>query len=139
MARLLSLPFVALVNVLWNVVMTFVAIAIDAPSQFGIVGTDPAKEWVTSGTAISAPPLPLVVLIVGTLLATRRGIVRILGWALVVATAAMYVIGGIGELVGDPTSQTSRGELLFGGIVALVFAAWLLATVASEIRRARAA
>lgn len=136
-SKLLSIPVVASISVAWNIVMTFVAIAIDAPSQFGIRGTDPAKEWVTSGTAISAPPLPLVLLIVGALLSTRRGIARLLGLLLVVAAASLFVIGGIGELAAEPTSQTSHGELVFGGVVALLFAAWLLICVAASIRSRR--
>lgn len=139
MDRLLSPRIVAIVSIFWNIVMTFVAIAIDAPSQFGIVGTDPADEWVQSGTAISAPPFPLVLLAIGALLTTRGN-----RWAygigafLLLATAALFTIGGLGELAGEPTSHTSRGELLFGGIVAIAFAAWIVVSAFFDVRRRRA-
>jgi len=54
-----------------EVVATVVAVLVNWPSPFGGVGTDAGAELVTRGTAISAPLLPLVLLVLVVLLARR--------------------------------------------------------------------
>jgi ABC-type proline/glycine betaine transport system permease subunit len=122
--------FAASVLVL-NVLATVAAIAINLPSQFGMVGTDAASEFLTSGTAISAPvpPVALLLLVVG--MAGRRGL---WGWVGIVAAyvAAVAVgIGGVGEMLADPTEDTPRSVLVAAGAIWLMIAAALaiLATV----------
>ena len=53
--------FAVVVSVL-NVVAAVVAIIVNWPAQFGGVGTDAGKEFLTSGTAISGPVLPALLL-----------------------------------------------------------------------------
>ena len=63
----------ALAVLVLNVVATVVAVVVNLPSQFGRVGTDAGSEFLTSGTAISAPLLPVVLLIAVAALADRAG------------------------------------------------------------------
>jgi hypothetical protein len=132
--RTLTLAVIA--TIAYNVVLTLLAIWQNWPSQFGIVGTDPVKEWSVSGTAISAPVLPLLVLFVAlVLLAGKRGRFRIVGDLLVLVTATLFVIGGIGEIAGAPTEDTPRSVLLWGGIQAILIAAVLIVLSVRDIRR----
>ena len=124
-----------------NVVAALVAVAINWPTQFGRVGTDAGDDVLTSGTAISAPLLPVVVLLVALLLAGRRGA---LGWVGIVAAylaAAIVAVGGFGELVAEPTTDTPRAVLVTAGVAWLLVAAALvvLATRAATSARATAA
>ncbi len=49
----------ALVVLIANALATTVAVAANWPSQFGGVGTDAGQEWLSRGTAISAPLAPV--------------------------------------------------------------------------------
>ena len=124
-----------------NVVATLVAVVANWPAQFGGVGTDAGAEFVTRGTAISAPLLPVSLLLVVAIAAWAGG--RWV-WVAVVAaylTAAVVAVGGIGELVAEPTADTPQAVLVGAGIAWLVVAAALvlLATGALlERRRASA-
>lgn len=120
-----------------NVVATVVAIAVNWPSQFGQVGTDAGEEFVLTGTAISAPLLPVVLLVVIVLLARRPGG---LGWVAIIAaylTAVVVLVGAMGELVAEPTVDTPKAVLITAGLawslVAVVLT--LLATAAVVERR----
>ena len=130
----------ALILVVLNAVAAVVAVAANWPSQFGDVGTDAGSDVLTRGTAISAPLLPVVLLLVVIVLARRP---NALGWvAIVVAyvTALMVGIGGVGEMVADETSDVSKAVLVTAGIVWLVVAstlAWLATRAAAERRAAR--
>ncbi len=64
-----------------NVIATVVAIVVNLPSQFGIVGTDARAEFLTSGTAISLPLIPVLSLVAVVVLAGRRDAWRWLGVA----------------------------------------------------------
>lgn len=124
-----------------NVVATIIAVVVNLPAQFGGVGTDAGKEFVTRGTAISAPLLPVVLMVLVVLLAPRRDRWSWVGVALAYITAALVGIGGVGEMVAEPTADTSGVVLTISGIVALVVAAVLiiLATAAGVRSRRRPA
>lgn len=128
--------FAAAVFVL-NVIATAVAVAVNWPAQFGGVGTDAGDEFLLRGTAISAPLLPAVLLLVVALLARRPGAAA---WVAVIAayvTAVLVFVGGLGELVAEPTDDTPKAVLVTAGIVwavvAIAFA--LLATAVIAERR----
>jgi hypothetical protein len=128
--------FAAMVLAL-NLIATVVAIAVNWPSQFGQVGTDAAEEFLLAGTAISAPLLPVVLLVVVVLLARRPDA---LGWVAIVAaylTALVVFIGAMGELVAEPTADTPKSVLTAAGVawclVGIMLA--LLATTAVVERR----
>ncbi len=55
-----------------NVLATIVAVVVNLPAQFGGVGTDAGEEFLTRGTAISAPLLPVVLMLLVVVLAGRR-------------------------------------------------------------------
>ncbi len=100
-----------------NVVAAFVAVIANWPAQFGQVGTDAGAEVLTSGTAISAPLIPVAALLVVVLFVRRQGA---LGWVAIVAAlfaAASVIIGGLGELMAEPTADTPKIVLTFGGLV----------------------
>jgi len=127
----------ALVVAVANVVATIVAIIANWPSQFGQVGTDAGEEFVLTGTAISAPLLPMVLFVIVVALATRSGG---LGWGAIGAAYAVAILTGIGaygELVAEPTADTPRSVLLAGGLAwALIALGFLvLATMAAAERR----
>ncbi len=54
-----------------NLVAAVVAVSVNWPAQFGQVGTEAGAEVLTSGTAISAPLFPVVLLLVAMLLVRR--------------------------------------------------------------------
>ncbi|MGH3361041.1 MAG: hypothetical protein ACRDOM_01155 [Nocardioides sp.] len=125
-----------------NAVATLVAIVVNWPAQFGGVGTDAGEEFLLRGTAISAPLLPVVLLVVVLLgaWAGGRG-----AWVAVVAaylTAAVVAVGGVGEMVAEATTDTPKAVLVGAGAGWLAVAGVLvvLATgVVAERRRAGAA
>lgn len=119
-----------------NVVATAVAVAVNWPAQFGGVGTDAGGEFITRGTAISAPLLPVVLLLIVVGLAGRRDV---WGWAGIVAaylTAVVVFIGGLGELLADATPDTPKAVLVASGVAWAVVAVILsgLATAAVKER-----
>lgn len=99
-----------------NVIAAVVAVIVNWPAQFGQVGTDAGAEVLTSGTAISAPLLPVAALLVVVLFARRPDA---LGWVAIVAAlfaAASVIIGGLGELMAEPTADTPRVVLIVSGL-----------------------
>lgn len=120
-----------------NVLAAIIAIAANLPAQFGGVGTDAGNEFLTRGTAISAPLLPVVLMLLVVLLAPRRDRWSWVGVALAYVTAVVVGIGGIGEMAADPTADTSRAVLTTSGIAWLVVAAVLIALATSAVVRSR--
>lgn len=105
-----------------NLIATVVAIVVNLPSQFGIVGTDASTEFLTSGTAISAPLIPVVSLLVVVALGGRQDRWRWLGVAAGYFSALSLAIGGYGELTAEPTEDTPQAVLVGAGIVFLSIA-----------------
>ena len=126
-----------LVLLVLNVLATIIAVAVNLPAQFGGVGTDAGAEFLTRGTAISAPLLPVVLMVLVVLMAPRRDRWSWVGIALAYLTAVMVGIGGIGEMTAEPTEDTSRAVLLTGGIAWLAVAAVLFALATAALVRAR--
>ena len=121
-----------------NVLAAIVAVWVNWPAQFGGVGTDAGEELLTRGTAISAPVLPVVLMLLVALLVARRDRWAWAGVGLAYVTAVLVGTGGIGEMVAEPTAETPRVVLTAAGIAWLVIAALFvgLATVAA-VRRTR--
>ncbi len=120
-----------------NVIATIIAVVANLPAQFGGVGTDAGKEFVTRGTAISAPLLPVVLMVLVVLLAPRRDRWSWVGVALAYITAAVVGIGGVGEMVAEPTADTSGAVLTISGIAWLAVAAVLFALATLAVVRSR--
>ena len=128
--------FVAVVLAL-NVVAAIVAVIVNLPTQFGKTGTDAGEDVLTSGTAISAPLLPVVLLLAVLLLARRRGAWALAGIAAAYLAAVVVLTGGIGELTAEGTDDTPKAVLVAAGIVwsAIAIALAVLATRALRERR----
>ena len=123
---------------LLNFVAAAVAVAVNWPSQFGGVGTDAGEEVLTRGTAISAPPLPIGILVVSLLLVWRGGRLLVVGVVGIGATAALFLIGGIGELTAKATADTPKAVLVVAGIVWIGIALSLLGlAIATFVERRR--
>lgn len=121
-----------------NVVAAIVAVIANWPAQFGQVGTDAGAEVLSSGTAISAPLIPVAALLVVALFAHRQGA---LGWVAIVAAlfaAASVIIGGFGELMAEPTANTPKAVLTVGGLVwLLVGITLIILAVSAAVERLR--
>lgn len=128
------LRVVAAAVIVVNVVSTAVAVGMNLPSQFGMVGTDAGAEFLSSGTAISAPPLPVLLLLLAVLFAGRRDRWRWLGITSAYLAALAIGIGGVGEMVAQPTADTSRTVLLTGGVAALVVAVAVATLATAAVR-----
>lgn len=126
----------AVAVLLLNVVATVVAVVVNLPSQFGIVGTDAGEEFLSSGTAISAPLIPVLSLLVVVAFVRRRDGWRWVGIAAGYFTALSVTIGGFGELVAEPTEDTPKAVLVGSGIVfsAVGLALAVLSTAAAVQR-----
>jgi hypothetical protein len=119
-----------------HLVGTALAVWANWPAQFGGVGTDAKAEWVTRGTALSAPLLPLVVLAVAAVMASMRGIPgRVGGW-LVVLLALLFMVGALGEAFAPATEHVSKAVLVTSGVVGVLVAAAVLVAVSRGGRRA---
>ena len=113
-----------------NTVATVVAVVVNWPAQFGGVGTNAADEFLTRGTAISAPLLPVVLLLLVLVLAGRGGVAGWVGVGAAFVCAVTVGIGGLGELMAEPTQDTPRPVLVGAGVVWLCLAVLLAATAA---------
>ncbi|CAA9329818.1 MAG: hypothetical protein AVDCRST_MAG29-974 [uncultured Nocardioidaceae bacterium] len=120
-----------------NVVAAGIAIVVNLPAQFGGVGTDASEEFLTRGTAISAPALPVVLMLLVLLLVTRRDRWGWLGIGLALLTAVTVGVGGFGEMAAEPTADTSKAVLTAAGIAWLVVAAVLIALATTATVRSR--
>lgn len=122
-ARLSAFAIVVLVA---NVVAATLAVAVNWPSQFGgVVGTDAGQEWLSRGTAISAPLAPAACFVLIALLVRLRSWAGWLGIGMTFLTAVLVLVGGMGELIAEPTDDVPRAVLiaagLLWGVVAMIF------------------
>ena len=132
------------VALLWNLLGTAVAVVAGWPAQLGGAG-DPdrvAAEFLTRGTALSAPLGPLLVLALAVLLASRRGRAGGVGTGLLVLLGVAFVVGGLGEALAPDSADVPRAVLVTSGAVAvgLALAVWTAAAGrVVAVRRARRA
>jgi hypothetical protein len=126
-----------LVVLLLNVVAAVVAVVANVPAQFGGVGTDAGDELLTRGTAMSAPLLPVVLMVLVVLLAPRRDRGAWVGIALAYLLAVVVGIGGVGEMTAEPTSDSPRAVLIGAGVAWLAIAAGMVLLATLAVTRAR--
>jgi hypothetical protein len=119
-ARLTTFALAAAAVLALQVVLAVVSIALNWPSQFDGVGTDAGEEFVTRGTALAPPLLPMVVFAAGIALATREGRWRTLGVVLVCLMCTLFVVGSVGELRAEPTDDVPRAVLVASGVLGLL-------------------
>ena len=129
----------ALAVLIANALATLLAVTLNWPSQFGgVVGTDAGQEWLSRGTAISAPLAPITCFVVMAILVRLSSWAGWLGIGLTFLTSVLVLVGGMGELVAEPTADVSRAVLVAAGVgwavVAAVFV--VLGIAAARERRA---
>jgi hypothetical protein len=98
-------------------------VAVNWPSQFGGVGTDAGQDWLSRGTAISAPLAPVACFVLIAILVRFAGWVGWLGIGLAFLTGALVLVGGMGELIAEPTGDVGRPVLVMAGVLWGVVAA----------------
>ncbi len=123
----------------FEIVATAVAVALNLPAQFGGAGTDAAAEFATRGTAISAPPAPLVVLALAALLVRRGPRAGAVAGAVVIALLGLvFAVGSLGEAAAAATPDVPKAVLLANGVLGTAIGAALvagaLAVVAARAR-----
>ena len=136
--RLLSVS--VLLFVVW-VVGTILSVVAEWPAQFGGPGNpnNVAGEFLSRGTALSAPLSVMVALVVFTLLASSRrwwGTIGVVGLCLL---AVVTFIGSMGEAFAPATPDVPRAVLVASGILGIILCPLLLLTAIMElVDRARA-
>lgn len=133
----------ALAVLVLSVIGFAVAVALDLPAQFvsGTPDDEVGIKAVWEGTALSAPVLPLVVLLLGLWLTTRAGWQMIVGTVLLAVVGAVMTIGGVGEYSkGLPFEGADTAVFLIFNIVGLALSVTLVVTaLASLVQRRTAA
>jgi len=131
--------FAVVVSVL-NVVAAVVASIFNWPAQFAGVGTDAGKEYLTRGTAISAPLLPAALLLVVVWRARDPGPSGRVAIIAAYLTALVVFTGGMGEAFAEPTEDVPKAVLVASGIGwTLIAAALVYLARAAAVERRRAA
>lgn len=128
----------AMVVLAGNVLAAALAVVVNWPSQFGgEVGTDAGQEWMSRGTAISAPLAPILCFVLIAILVRIRTRAGWLGIGLTFGTAVVVFVGGMGELIAEPTVDVPRAVLVTAGVLWAVVAAILIVmgTAAARERR----
>lgn len=100
------------------VVGTVVAIVAQWPAQFGGRGdpNDVPSEFLTRGTALSPPLVPLILFAVGTALLVRRDSWAVVGMVLNILLSVAFIIGSVGEAAAAPSPDVPTGALMITGI-----------------------
>jgi len=112
------LSLFALVVLIANVLAATLAVAVNWPSQFGgVVGTDAGEDWLSRGTAISAPLAPVMCFFLIAILVRFASWVGWLGIGLAFLTGVLVFVGGLGELIADPTEHAPRAVLTMAGVL----------------------
>ena len=115
----------AVVVLIANVLAAALAVAFNWPSQFGGVGTDAGQDLLSRGTAISAPLAPVVGFILIAIMVRFTNWVGWVGVGLTFLTGVLVFVGGMGELVAEPTEDAPRAVLIasgvFWGVIAAIF------------------
>jgi drug/metabolite transporter (DMT)-like permease len=135
----IRLSLFALGVLIANVLAATLAVAVNWPSQFGgVVGTDAGQDWLSRGTAISAPLAPVMCFVLIAILVRFDNWVGWLGIGLAFLTGVLVFLGGMGEFIAEPTELAPRGVLTMAGVLWGVIAAVfvVLAIAATRERRA---
>jgi hypothetical protein len=132
---------VCLLSTLLLVAATLLAIVAGWPAQFGGPG-DPdavAAEFLTRGTALSPPAVPLALFAGAALLSRRGGAAGVVATVVLMLLGVVFVVGGLGEAVAPATADVPALALMAsGGAAALLGVAVLvLGALALRERAAR--
>lgn len=128
-----------IVVIAYTVIAALVAVIVNWPSQFGYVGTSARADVLVSGTAVSAPLLPIALLVVSLLLVRAGGRWTMAGLAGYSAVALLFIIGGLGEAFAAGTPDTPKVVLVVSGVVAVAIALAMLAFAFAAFQEKRRA
>jgi len=120
---------VCLLSTVLLLVATLLAIVAGWPAQFGGPGDpdDVAAEFLTRGTALSPPALPLALFAGAALLARRRGAAGVVATVVLMLLGVVFVVGGLGEAAAPATADVPALALTAsGGAAALLGVAVLV-------------
>ena len=120
---------VCLLSTVLLLVATMLAIVAGWPAQFGGPGDpdDVAAEFLTRGTALSPPALPLALFAGAALLARRRGAAGVVATVVLMLLGVVFVVGGLGEAAAPATADVPALALTAsGGAAALLGVAVLV-------------
>lgn len=111
------------------------------PAQFGGAG-DPQRvgaEFLTRGTAIAPPLVPLLILGGAAFLVRKGRRWRTIGAVVLLLLGVVFVIAGLGEAFAPSPATAPRAVLLVGGVIAagggVVLAGLSVATLIATYRR----
>jgi len=82
-----------------------------------VAGTDAGQDWLSRGTAISAPLAPVACFVLIAILVRFESWVGWLGIGLAFLAGLLALIGGMGELVAEPTADVGRTVLVLAGVL----------------------
>jgi hypothetical protein len=121
---------------------TVLAIVAGWPAQFGGAG-DPeavAAEFLTRGTALSPPAVPLALFVAAALLSRRRGAGGVVAIVVLMVLGVVFVVGGLGEAMAPATADVPVIALTASGVAAALLgvAVLVLSVLALRERRSRA-
>lgn len=119
------------------VVGTVIAVAAGWPAQLGGAGEPDAvlSEFVTRGTALGPPLIPLVVFIGAVLLSRRPGRARAVGLIASMLLALAFVVGAVGEALAAPAEDVPTYALVGNGIIGTVLSVAVFVTGLLALRR----
>ncbi len=128
---------VALAVLAFTVIGAVAAIYLDLATQF-VLDDKPAKtvgiEAFWAGSAVNAPWLPVLGLVVGVVLASRDGFARSLGLGLLAAMGALMTVGWLGEYVsGLPFTGIDFAVFVMLSVVGLGLSVALMVTGLREL------
>ena len=117
-----------------QVVLAAISIAANWPSQFDGVGTNAGEEFVTRGTAVAPPLVPMLLFAAALALALRRGRWRTVGVVVICLLCVVFVVGSLGELFAEPTVDVPRSVLVASGVGGTLLYGLLLVYGVLELR-----
>lgn len=115
----------------YDLAMSVVAWLAQWPPQLG-GNPDPDQSYLgylLGGSAISAPPAPLIVLLLGIAASRRRGAWRAVGSVLIAVVAAMFTMGVVGEFVAEHPHTPLPVVYIFGVVRLAIVGALLVLAV----------
>jgi hypothetical protein len=122
-----------------QVVLAVVSIAVNWPSQFDGVGTNAGEEFVTRGTAVAPPLVPMLLFAAALVLAQRGGRWRTVGLVVICLLCVLFVVGSLGELFAEPTVDVPHWVLVASGLGGTLVYGSLLGLGLRELRGRRLA
>lgn len=130
-----------LVLIVVMVVGALISIAAGWPAQFGGKG-DPdsvASEFLTRGTALAPPLIPLLLFALCTFGAQRDDRWAMIATVGAVLLAVVFVIGSLGEALASETPDVPRPALVVSGVLGALLSLTVIVAGLAHLRERRTA